>query len=232
MRSKASNNKRIIMTYLIQDAWEGVPDEVCAEIRKRSIIKNIKKNETLFSEGQEADGLYIVKSGLLALIHTSQEGNEQILRLFSGKHFMGHDAYLARDSYHSTAVALIDSQVRYVSAEVCSSMQSIHQEILRSLARYLALELRNSELKLMAMVNKKVDNRVAQAILYLKSRYPNHAWKRREIADFIGATTATVIRVLGRFEKEGLISQKSRSLEILDFEALRCLAIGHGESCQ
>jgi CRP-like cAMP-binding protein len=61
-------------------------------------------------------------------------------------------------------------------------------------------------------------------VLYLREVFPEHQWTRREIAEFCGSSTPTVIRTLAKFEAEGILRQHGRKIEIVRREALLELA--------
>ena len=90
----------------------------------------------------------------------------------------------------------------------------------RAIVQALARELRQAEIRIASLSEKDVTARVAEALIYLKKVDPLHLWTRKEIADFCGSTTATVIRVLARLESSGVIRQEGRSILFRNEQAL------------
>ena len=56
--------------------------------------------------------------------------------------------------------------------------------------------------------------RIAEALLFLRENFQDKNWTRKEISEWAGTTTETVIRTLADFEKEGLIEQTGRLITI------------------
>jgi CRP-like cAMP-binding protein len=70
------------------------------------------------------------------------------------------------------------------------------------------------------ILENQILSRTAQTIIYLKDIHPNHNWTRQEIANFCASTVSTIIKAMAELEDMGLISQKGRSIDILDREGL------------
>lgn len=208
----------------IEAHWKGIEKDACIEINQVAILKKLKKGEALYLAEQEPLGIYIIKSGLLALTSISCDGQEQILRLYAPSNFAGHRAYLTGDKYLATAVALSESEVYFIPKNEVEPLFKKHPCLLRSIAKYLAGELREAERKFRDVTSKRVEQRIAETVLFLKMRYPDHNFTRREIAEYCGTTTATVIRTLGRFEEMGIIDQSRRDIKFLDTEKLKEMA--------
>ncbi|MEQ1724026.1 MAG: helix-turn-helix domain-containing protein, partial [Pseudobdellovibrio sp.] len=69
-------------------------------------------------------------------------------------------------------------------------------------------------------IDKGAPARVADALLFLNENFAGTSWTRKEIAEWAGTTTETVIRTLALFEKEGLITQNYKNFSILSQEKL------------
>jgi CRP-like cAMP-binding protein len=213
-----------------QQVWPGLPPEICQKIKEVGQFKDIAKGDMLFQTGQMPKGFYIVQSGLFAVTCMTCEGDEQILGLYSHRHFLGHRAFWAQDSYLASAVALEKGRVLFLETNVFNNLVKEFPNIMESFCKYFSMELRTADKRIMDLTHKRVEKRIAQAVLYLKTRYPDYAWTRREIAEFCGTTTATVIRTLGKFEKIGLVNQNRRELNLSNLEQFKELALK--DSCE
>ncbi|MCX7979065.1 MAG: Crp/Fnr family transcriptional regulator, partial [Bdellovibrionaceae bacterium] len=129
--------------------------------------------------------------------------------------YFGHRALFSNDTYHANAVALEPTEVAFIDRETVYENLRKDPEVAINIIQVLARQLRQAEERLAAVTDKDVRARVAEALIYLKERYPEHRWTRKEIADFCSSTTATVIKTLAQFEDEGLIAQDGRNIQIL-----------------
>jgi CRP-like cAMP-binding protein len=81
-------------------------------------------------------------------------------------------------------------------------------------------ELKQAERRIVSMADKDATERTAEALLFLKENFPDQTWTRKEIAEWAGTTPETVMRVLARFEDDGLIEQKGRLIKLVDRDGL------------
>jgi CRP-like cAMP-binding protein len=130
----------------------------------------------------------------------------------------------AGETHHATAVALEDTGIVSVSRTTLLRVIEIFPKISLCILENLAKELKTAELGRVSIADKNVIARVAESLLYLRERFPEHQWTRREIAEFCGSTTPTVIRALAKLERDGLIRKNGRTIKILEREALLELA--------
>ena len=84
---------------------------------------------------------------------------------------------------------------------------------------------KESILNFINLAHKQVNGRIADIILYLSSsvyRSPNFTLtlSRKELSEFAGCSTENVIHTLSRFDREGILSVKGKSIVINDFERL------------
>jgi CRP-like cAMP-binding protein len=125
---------------------------------------------------------------------------------------MGHRSLFSKEKYHGSAIAMEDTLIYKINKDVICNLIRKHSEIAFVVIESLALDLRRSEEKLVALTDADVFTRVASAVYFIKEIYPDHKWTRKEIASFCGSTTATVIKTLAEFEKQGLIEQTGREM--------------------
>jgi len=76
------------------------------------------------------------------------------------------------------------------------------------------------ETRLHRISSNSAIERIAEALLFLREHFHEKNWTRKEISEWAGTTTETVIRTLADFEEEGLINQTGRLITILNREAL------------
>ena len=95
-----------------------------------------------------------------------------------------------------------------------------HPELGLKMIGQLGSDLDQVESKWVDQIDKGAPARVADALLFLDEKFSHTSWTRKEIAEWAGTTTETVIRALAQFEKEGLISQNYKNFTILNKQKL------------
>ena len=90
------------MTFSIENGKSDLTREVKEQIRQCAIEKPFVKNEIIFSEGDEADNLYIIQSGALSVMIQKFTRQETIailepgdcvgeMSFFNGENIAGYD---------------------------------------------------------------------------------------------------------------------------------------------
>jgi CRP-like cAMP-binding protein len=178
------------------------------------------KGEHIFLQGEKVQHVYCIRSGLVKLESIGADGHSLTVGFMRGGDLLGLGGVLSQSPSAFSATIIED-------ASACSFSADLFRQILTdspALAlRYLTgmfTELRETRQRLLNGVDKDVPARVAEALVYLKANYPDHTFTRKEIAEWAGTTTESVIRTLSHFEDEGLIAQVGRKITITDSQRL------------
>lgn len=173
-----------------------------------------KKGQIFYHQGDQPQKLFLVESGVAGLFHISENGKETFLRAFGKDFIFGHRSYFAETPYHGTAMALTDTSICIIDKEQCDHICSKNPGLLKSMAKILARSLGESELRLAGLIDKTAPQRIAEALVYLKLKYAEKTWTRKEIAEFSGSTYETVARVMTELDQKALIVKKGRDFTI------------------
>jgi len=219
---EAVMRKSPLFRDLTDDEWE----------RLRAITSVIRaaRGETIFMEGVEAHGFYLILDGRVKIFKLSPEGKEQILQIFSqGDHFAEAPVFSGK-SFPAWAAALTGCTLAYFPAKsfraLVSESPGMALNMLGALSRYMH--------HLVAVVEElslqEVPARLARFLLEKAPagarRELTLAMTKGELALRLGTTSETISRVLGRMKKRGIIAEKSRKVVLLDEGAL--IDITHG----
>lgn len=205
----------------ITELWSDLNPEMRNFFESQSQIKQFKRGEFIYSQGEVPKGIYFVKSGLVGLtIISANSGKEHLLRFFKQGQFFGHRSLFSNEGYHGNAVALELTEVRFVAKSTLLVGLEKDKSMLEKVVYVLSKELRRCEINQLRILENQILPRVAQTLVYLKDIHPQHNWTRQEIANFCASTPSTVIKALSQIESLGYIQQDGRSINILDREAL------------
>ena len=185
-----------------------------------SIRKVFKRSDYLYREGDSPKSLYIINSGLVGLFHTSESGKETFLRVFSTGSIFGHRSYFAKENYHASAIALTKTEITIISSEQCDEICHSQPALLKQMVSLMAKDLGEAELRLSGALDKSANRRIAESLIYLKLKYPQQIWTRKEIADFSGSTFETVTRVMTILSQRDLIIKEGRDFNIPETDKL------------
>lgn len=182
--------------------------------------QELKRGDILYHAGDPPEAIYWVEQGLLGLFFISENGKESFLRVFSPGSLMGHRAIHAQEPYHASSIALSTCKVHRVNKNEYLRLFHDEAELLDNVVKQLASDLREAELRLAGLGEKAANQRICESLVFLKLKYPEQKWTRKEIAEYSGSTFETVTRVMSRLEQLSLIKKERRDFQLIDAEKL------------
>jgi CRP-like cAMP-binding protein len=186
-----------------------------------------KKGQAVFTAGEFVNGLFFVKDGQIKIVSNGLHDKEQIVRLATSGHILGHRGTNG-ETYPISAVAMKDSVVCFVKNETISEAFLKNPNFTVKLMLFYSQELRGIEARIKYLAQMTVREKVAFALLYLKNIFGyedqdhllNITISRTDIAGICGTNEEQVIRNLSDFEKEKLIAKEGKKIRILNEPAL------------
>lgn len=190
--------------------------------------KVFKKGETVFAENGNPLGLFCINHGKIKLSVAGINGKEQIIRLLKDGDVVGYRALLSEERYHCSAIALDDCSICFIPKSSFFSLVQQNANVNAELLRLLSKNLKHAEEQVVAMAQKNVRERMAEALLFFKASYGvnekdgnlNINFSREEIANFVGTSTETAIRLLSEFQQDGIIEVKAKKIRIAQIARL------------
>jgi CRP/FNR family transcriptional regulator len=188
--------------------------------------------QTLFSLDEMAESAYFVVEGLVLVSQFSLQGREVITSVFFPGEVCGGFAVLTEASHGGTARVPSKSPA-VVNLIRRSELMDLVRCIPTFYSRLIATQQEKERFKdqmLLGVVTDTCEQRVASSLLWMglktaQSLCPLQPFPlcRQEIADLVGTTVETVVRVLSSFRKRGMVCESEGHLEI-DVPALMALA--------
>jgi CRP/FNR family transcriptional regulator len=187
-----------------------------AELDELSEAKRCRmydRGDYLYLAGERPGGLFCVSTGLVKVLRLGQDGREQILRLARPGDILGYRALLGGDVHSNSAVALEQVTACFVSRESFFSLAERSLRLSTQLLSLLSSELFDAEQQIVNMAHRSVRERLIETLLVLAETYGFEAdgrtlavrLSRSELAGMIGAVPESVIRLISRLRREGLV---------------------------
>ena len=204
-------------------------EETIAELCNNKEERFFRKGEVINHEGEKITDFKYLKSGLVKLYRRVTNGEEQVITITRPFEFVSNMSIFSEEKYKYSVAAVEDSVVCVVKLDfikdlfmknggfamtLLSKISKINEKIINQ-----TLDLRQ----------KNLAGRVAFVLLYFtKEIYNSRVFdlpvSRKEIADFIGMSTANVIRTLSEFKKDGIIKDFGKTIEIVDLNKLEIIS--------
>ncbi len=190
-------------------------DEEVEHVRERAVIKKFLKNETILHEEDTNEFLYMILSGSVKVVQTTQDGKEMVLAMHRARDFFGEMSLLDGKTVPATVVAMEDSMVAIMSKKDFYSVLFSQRALLEAVLRILCSRLRESWEKVRLLTFKDTALRIKALFLILSSEYGEEGDEgltlritltHQSIADMTGLARETVTRMLDKWQREGEIT--------------------------
>jgi len=188
--------------------------------------RQAERGEFILLEGEPADALYIVVSGIVKVFKTSAEGKEQILQLIRpGDSF--NDVPIFDGGANPASAQAMGPVVLYsIKKSDIHSILRNHPQVALNVAQVLSQKLRNLVSLVEDLSFKHVTARLAKILLEYAGdgSAPRQRLTQQEMAAIAGTAREIIGRSLKELEGEGVIRLDHHRIVITDKEALRRMA--------
>jgi CRP/FNR family transcriptional regulator len=209
-----------------------------AEDRQRlaavATVRAFDRGEYLFREGDGSDLLYTLISGRVKVFKTTARGTDVILELFGPGDPVGAVAVYEARPYPASAVALEPTTCLVMPRQAFFSLLEAYPTMVRGLMTGLTHRLVELTNRLAELSMGRIDARMARFFLKLADNLGQQtpagtfiplALSRQELADMIGTTIETSIRIMSRWGKQGLVHTEKDGFLVTDRAALESIAV-------
>lgn len=195
--------------------------------------KRFTAKEVIYREGERADLVYAIRSGLIKLLSYLPNGRARIVRLHSKGAWIGLGGLL-NQPYEHTAVAVDDVEAYCVSVNKLLALKLDQpQHFFRFMEKWYE-HLREADLWISEFSTGAIKPRVARLIRFLseieygKSSAMVELLTVHEMADILGVTPESVSRILAEFKRGDILHRLDNPLQelyALDAQALNYVAM-------
>lgn len=192
-------------------------DELRKHIADRK-VRQIKKKQIIYYEGDTANGLYLILSGKIKTFKVAEDGRELLTGLYSSDEYFGIAPLLAGESYSETAEAVENTSLCLLPRDLMEQLLHSYPDVSGQFIKLLANNVLQKEQQLLQLAYHSVRKRMAGVIVRLKGDSDSDSLNvsRDNLAAMAGIATETVSRILSDFKEEGLIERVGGSIVILD----------------
>jgi CRP/FNR family transcriptional regulator len=215
---------------VIQD----LPDRELDAFRACGTSALYKPRQVIFHEDSPATGLYILCHGAVKLYQSDRFGHQHTLDIAAPGDVLGELPVDAGASYSTSAEALTDSQLCYLPrqrlVEFIQAYPMVGVRLLEAFSKSVCVARR----RIRALALKRAESRLAELLMQFAraggeplgdgTTRLTLGYSRRELAEMIGVSPETAIRLLSRLQQKQAINMHHRELVITDADKLARLA--------
>lgn len=212
--------------------FQGLAADHCQQLASIVVNKPFRRGQTIFSEGDDGDGFYVVASGRVKVFKLSHEGKEQILHILGAGEPFGEVPVFSGEHFPAHAEAMEETRVFFFPRAAFVELIKKNPSLALNMLAMLSRRLRRFTVLIEDLSLKEVPGRLSAYLLYLseaKNKSDNLTLdiSKTQLASLLGTIPETLSRILARMSAEELIqSDGQRSITILDREGLEELASG------
>ena len=214
--------------------FSGLEEAYLAEVAAIAQSRPITKNESLFTEGEVAQGFYLLASGSIKLCKTSPDGKEKVLHFVHPGETFAEAAFFGDGRYPAEARALESSAVVFFPREAFLGLLERNPRFSLNLIISLSLLLRRFARQIEELTFAEVPARIAGYLIELAERkstsfqgktYLDLEMKKGEIASRLGTVSETLSRSFRKMKEEGILEVEGSRVTILDMVRLRAMSV-------
>jgi CRP/FNR family transcriptional regulator len=215
--------------------FSGITEADLSTLVRMSLKKTFPRHATIFGEGKEAQGFYLLITGQIKLVKSSLEGKEYIIRLVEPGETFAEAAVFGEIPYPATAIALEDCHTLFFpkgpflqhpadSPALARNMLATLSRLMFHLTKQLEdLSLKEVSARLARYIVERCHHTHGEIAPGLHCDLPT---TKTQLAAYLGTISETLSRTLSRFKSLGLIEMDKGKITIVDPVALQKMAGG------
>jgi len=214
--------------------FRGLSAKDQAHVFGLATLRDYSRGDIVWHEGDEAENLTIIVTGQVKIVRHG-EGGDVILELFGPGEPVGAIAVYNYMPYPASAVCLEPTTLLVLPRRDYFELLDRNPDFARAIIRELTRLTISLVRKVQEMRGARVENRIAQLFLTLADRMGVESrdgveirlqLSRQEIAEMVGTTVETAIRIMSRWGRENVLVTGQRRFVIPSRERLRAVLEG------
>jgi len=186
--------------------------------------------ETLYTEGEPARYVYLIRRGRVKVTRTSHDGKDLIIGFFGRGDFVGCCCLLEAVKLPCAASAVRPTEVLCLPQKDYFALLHEHPELAIKALQEVTKKLRVAHHKMKNLALDLVERRVVAAVLELSDRFGAELEigsrvircrvTRLELAQMAGTTLESASRTMSKLRRAGWIRSSKEGIVLLDRDAL------------
>ncbi len=209
--------------------FAGLPEDQIESVKEIIVEKEYGKGETVFSEGEDGIGFYVVSQGMVKIYKVSLEGKEHILHIFGPGEIFGEVPVFTGKNYPANAEAIKKSRLLFFNREAFVNLIAKNPSLSLNMLAILSMRLRQFAAQIENLSLKEVPGRLASYLILLSEEQNNTDSvvlniSKSQLASLLGTIPETLSRILSKMSSRKLIEVNGKDIILFDMDGLEDLA--------
>lgn len=232
-----SDRIQIVQAFLQQTPlFQGIAAEQLLSLANIAIPQTYSKGDTLFWQGDEGTGLFVIQSGRVKVFKLAPNGKEQILHIFGENEYFAEVPALDGGCFPASAAALEPTEVLFLPRAPFLMVLEQQPKLAIALLSNFARHLRRLASLVDTLSFTEVPQRLAQYLLDLCDRTTSTSdtqpptdtvqldLPKGQLAALLGTIPETLSRTFYKLSQAGLIEVEGTTVRVCDRKGLAQLA--------
>jgi CRP-like cAMP-binding protein len=200
--------------------------KIISESAEKKIL-TFHKDDYLFHENEDSDGVYFVITGKVKIIKNEKQPAQTILYLVKPGDVLGIHAVINEHKYTNTAVALVNTSVCFVPAEEFRFLINYNNMHKLSVMQLLCSNIDIIESKITSRTEKTAGERFAELLILLADTYgltKDNELKIElsfeDLANLTGTSKGYLNKIIGEFCQKEWVSFKGNVIKVIELNSL------------
>lgn len=187
------------------------------------VEEGFEKEEFIITEGDSPNWLCVVKEGNVKMVKHSPSGRDMIIAIMTAGDVIGEVAVFDGGPYPASAQGMGNGVMLKMSTKDFISLLKKYPSVSLEIIGDLGRKLRGAMNIARELRGERVEGRIAMVLLKLAKKVGapveggvalTISLTRQDIADMVGSTIETTIRVISRFKKEGIVKDSKGKMTL------------------
>ena len=184
-------------------------------------MMSFTKGQTIYSQGDEADALFVIQEGKVKLSVKPQVGNDTILDIFSDGDFVGKDSVAGQSCRTASATAITDCRLLRIAKNAMMLALTRQVKLANMFWAYVLARNIRYQQDLVDQHCNPSEKRLAR-ILLLLAHFDGHGvseatipkMSHETLAEMVGTTRSRISFFMMRFKNSGFIYYENKGKQL------------------
>lgn len=209
--------------------FSGLNERELERVGKVALEKDFAKGQSVFVEGEEGTGFYIVSRGLVKIYKISMDGKEQILHIMGPGDPFGEVPVFSGQRFPANAETLTESDLLFFPRHDFVDLIAHYPSLAMNMLSVLSARLRQFTIQIENLTLREVPARLAAYLIYVADRDKQAKAvtldiSKGQLASLLGTVPETLSRALTNMKNNGLIQTQGNTIVLLKRNELEELA--------
>ncbi len=198
-------------------------------MEKHSVVVKYKKGELICKQGGLASHVFFIEQGL-AKVFLDDGVNSLVLKVVTSGNLLGLSTISTDNhTYQYSAKTYIDSEIKQIDIHIFKKLLTENPAFSKEVIAILGANSAQINGRFFCFTHKQSFGRIADILICLADRiFKLHEFdlplSRKDLAELCGMSQETVVRMLKKFDEEGIIRINGKYFSIIDYDRLKSIS--------